>query len=549
MAIFQKIAASSFAAVYRTLRRRLISITIRELINHEENRNVAKRDTTYQEAIYLVKNEFGFNDDSIGLANAERIVIDYKRKLLKKIQIEENDLSEINIQGLEDDVLSLAQYTLPEEKNRIYELLEYFPKKTETKALNLLLALQKLWSHNPEEKIVIFATYLGTVEMIETLIDNEFPNKGVVVLKGGDHGAKQSAENKFNKNPGPKVMFCTAAGREGINLQHARILFNFDLPWNPMDMEQRIGRIHRYGQLDTAQVYNLVLSDTIEGKIYLLLENKLKEIARALGKMQNDQIAEDFQSQILGQLSEKLNYDKMYREALNDPELKRTNLELEIAMKNAREAREVVFELFQDLDRFNLDDYQKISENKVQLEELILFLKKSIEFEGGVLEKIDEENFKAILDQRNTFLFNINRDLQSKNDLVGIDHPLVKGYIDKYKNIDSDRLGLILKNSIGNILFSLWYIEVRGEKGERSQYLLPIVLENDYKRNYHWESNYADFFKLIYNSELIEKNKMEISILHDIIEPIIQKEISHKGWLSNNQGYQMKLIKWIQFFE
>ncbi|MCB1143813.1 MAG: hypothetical protein H7A24_03080 [Leptospiraceae bacterium] len=360
---------------------------------------------------------------------------------------------------------------------------------------------------------------------------------------------KQSAENKFNKNPGPKVMFCTAAGREGINLQHARILFNFDLPWNPMDMEQRIGRIHRYGQLDTAQVYNLVLSDTIEGKIYLLLENKLKEIARALGKMQNDQIAEDFQSQILGQLSEKLNYDKMYREALNDPELKRTNLELEIAMKNAREAREVVFELFQDLDRFNLDDYQKISENKVQLEELILFLKKSIEFEGGVLEKIDEENFKAILDQRNTFLFNINRDLQSKNDLVGIDHPLVKGYIDKYKNIDSDRLGLILKNSIGNILFSLWYIEVRGEKGERSQYLLPIVLENDYKRNYHWESNYADFFKLIYNSELIEKNKMEISILHDIIEPIIQKEISHKGWLSNNQGYQMKLIKWIQFFE
>ena len=85
--------------------------------------------------------------------------------------------------------MSLAQYTLPEEKNRIYELLEYFPKKTETKALNLLLALQKLWSHNPEEKIVIFATYLGTVEMIETLIDNEFPNKGVVVLKDGDHGA------------------------------------------------------------------------------------------------------------------------------------------------------------------------------------------------------------------------------------------------------------------------------------------------------------------------------------------------------------------------
>ena len=44
------------------------------------------------------------------------------------------------------------------------------------------------------------------------------------------------------------MLVCTAAGREGINLQFARVLFNFDLPWNPMDMEQRIGRIHRYGQ-------------------------------------------------------------------------------------------------------------------------------------------------------------------------------------------------------------------------------------------------------------------------------------------------------------
>jgi superfamily II DNA/RNA helicase len=76
------------------------------------------------------------------------------------------------------------------------------------------------------------------------------------------------------------VLVCTAAGREGINLQHARILFNFDLPWNPMDMEQRIGRIHRYGQNHTAQVYNLVLSDTIEGRIFLLLEEKLTEIAQ-----------------------------------------------------------------------------------------------------------------------------------------------------------------------------------------------------------------------------------------------------------------------------
>ena len=149
------------------------------------------------------------------------------------------------------------------------------------------------------------------------------------------------------------MLICTAAGREGINLQFARVLFNFDLPWNPMDMEQRIGRIHRYGQRHTAQVYNLVLSDTIEGKIFLLLDEKLKEIAKALGKVdEHGEVAEDLRTQILGQLSERLNYESLYTQALSDPELKRTRLELEAALSNAAEARQVVFELFQDLDRF-----------------------------------------------------------------------------------------------------------------------------------------------------------------------------------------------------
>ena len=74
-----------------------------------------------------------------------------------------------------------------------------------------------------------------------------YPGLGVVVLKGGDHGTKLASERRFRQKDGPRVLVCTAAGREGINLQFARVLFNFDLPWNPLDIEQRIGRIHRYG--------------------------------------------------------------------------------------------------------------------------------------------------------------------------------------------------------------------------------------------------------------------------------------------------------------
>ena len=224
---------------------------------------------------------------------------------------------------------------------------------------NCFEPLSDLWAVHPREKIVVFTTYLGSVDSLQSAIDSSFPNAGVDVLKGGDHGAKLAAERRFKRPDGPSVLICTAAGREGINLQFARVLFNHDLPWNPMDLEQRIGRIHRYGQIHTAQVYNLVSADTIEGQIFLLLEEKLLEIAKTLGKVDEfGQVAEDLRGQILGQLSERLSYDKLYQDAVRDPRLVRTRQELEVAIDNARTARQIVWELFQDLEGFRLDEYK-----------------------------------------------------------------------------------------------------------------------------------------------------------------------------------------------
>ena len=195
----------------------------------------------------------------------------------------------------------------------------------ESKTRELLRALNDLWAVHPREKIVVFTTYLGSVDSLQAAIDSSFPKAGVDVLKGGDHGAKLAAERRFKRPDGPSVLICTAAGREGINLQFARVLFNHDLAWNPMDLEQRIGRIHRYGQVHTAQVYNLVSADTIEGQIFLLLEGKLLEIAKTLGKVDEfGQVAEDLRGQILGQLSERLSYDKLYQDGVRDPRLVRT---------------------------------------------------------------------------------------------------------------------------------------------------------------------------------------------------------------------------------
>jgi ERCC4-related helicase len=133
----------------------------------------------------------------------------------------------------EDAPISSVAVALPEERRRIKELLAKHPRHRETKVEKLLRALGVLWRQNPQEKMVVFATYLGSVEMLGTEIENQYPGQGVTALKGGDHGAKTAAQKRFKAPDGPRILICTVAGCEGINLQYTHVLFNFDLPWNP----------------------------------------------------------------------------------------------------------------------------------------------------------------------------------------------------------------------------------------------------------------------------------------------------------------------------
>ena len=198
-----------------------------------------------------------------------------------------------------------------------------------------------------------------------------------------------------------------------------------------MDLEQRIGRIHRYGQRHTAQVYNLVLSDTIEGRIFLLLNDKLTEIARTLGKVdEHGNVAEDLRAQILGQLSERLNYERLYQAAISDPELRRTKVELEAALSNAAEARQVVFELFQDLEGFSLDDYKPFADVSGGLGRLRDFLNVALQERGQRLKSVGDHLFE-LRDSGPTPLarFTDDRDKAISIEgleLLGLDHPIVQ---------------------------------------------------------------------------------------------------------------------------
>jgi SNF2 family DNA or RNA helicase len=551
MAIFQKIAASSFSAVRRTLERRLLMLTLHEALLRDRDLDVEGRERLLAEARELVHRTQGLAHDRAGMNECERVLADLKYRLVKRLDEEALELasdpygSEFATAHAEEAAASVVNLHLPEERLRIGDLLATFPAARETKAQKLIDGLGTLWKRDPAEKVVIFATYLGTVDLIEREINAAFPDQGVVVLRGGDHGAKVAAERRFKQAHGPRVMVCTAAGREGINLQFARVLFNFDLPWNPMDVEQRIGRIHRYGQQHTAQVYNLVLSDTIEGRIFLLLDDKLNEIAKAVGKVdERGEVAEDLRMQILGQLSERLNYDKLYQEALSDPELKRTQGELEAALSNSREAREVVFDLFQDLDGFSLDDYTPLADTGSALDRLALFLERALQQRGWAVRRLDAQTLECKAPDSEPIRFTSDRDQASGQDglqLLGLDHVIVQAEIGRVTGRRPEDLGAsVAATGSGEALLTFWRVESSSADGLRRASVQAICSRTDGVRLPSTERQTESVF-----GAKAEQPRMSMAarmrLLQEVIEPALQRELALRS-TRGSEGFSAELL-------
>ena len=557
MTIFQKIAASSFAAVRRTLRRRLLMLTVHEAIIKDQQLDIDARNQLHDEARDLIHEEHGIaRDDPVSKGQVDAVLATLRVRLLKRMDEDElamasdSDTGEDAAAAGENVAAMAVSLALPEERQRIRELLQRFPEARETKVDKLLRGLGALWEQNPRERVVIFATYLGTVDLIGSEIDRAYPGQGVVVLRGGDHGAKLAAERRFKNPDGPRALVCTAAGREGINLQIARVLFNFDLPWNPMDVEQRIGRIHRYGQQHTAQVYSLVLSDTIEGRIFLLLMDKLKEIARTLGKVdEQGNVAEDLRTQILGQLSERLTYDTLYREALSDPELRRTKQELDAAMGNATEARKVVFELFQDLDGFSLEDYHPFANVAAGFDRVVQFLRAALSEQGRPVKRLDEHTFAIpSSDGGSEMRFTTDRELvreQEGLELMGLDHPLMSEALKRWKSLDAEMLGVAVAGDEGLAVVSCWLIRAEGKDGEQRSFVQWLAVTAEGRRVPKLERLGIDLLtRPLGPASLALVQRREL--LHDTIEPMIQRELHHRGLVPENGGYSARLIGWVE---
>ena len=176
-------------------------------------------------------------------------------------------------------------------------------------------------------KLVIFTEHRDTLNYLADRIRNLIGNQETVVTISGGSGREErrKAQEAFTQDPDIQVLIATDAAGEGINLQRAHLMVNYDLPWNPNRLEQRFGRIHRIGQTEVCHLWNLLAAETREGDVYLKLLKKLEVEQKALGGKVFD---------VLGQAIDGVELRQLLIEAIRYGDLPETRAKLEQIVTN-----------------------------------------------------------------------------------------------------------------------------------------------------------------------------------------------------------------------
>ncbi len=172
--------------------------------------------------------------------------------------------------------------------------------------------LSKLLQNTPEmldkngriKKLIIFTEHRDTLDyLVEKLGRLRGRTDEVVKIDGGVRREdRRRAQDQFTQDDRVRILVATDAAGEGLNLQRAHLMVNYDLPWNPNRIEQRFGRIHRIGQTEVCRLWNLVAENTREGQVFERLLEKLDEQRKALGGKVFDVLGEAFSDKSLREL-------------------------------------------------------------------------------------------------------------------------------------------------------------------------------------------------------------------------------------------------------
>lgn len=196
------------------------------------------------------------------------------------------DAVELVSEAIGDDVIEELFEETIHDSIRADELQKLLGYDFETNDSKYTVLIRTLTDYCPDEKVVIFAYYRPTLAYLFRRLQAD--GITVAMIHGGVSNEDRWKElDRFKSTRGPRVLLSSEVGSEGIDLQFSRVVVNYDLPWNPMRVEQRIGRIDRVGQQAAKlSIINFKVADTVEERLFDGLHWKLQQSANSLGDME-----------------------------------------------------------------------------------------------------------------------------------------------------------------------------------------------------------------------------------------------------------------------
>ncbi len=289
LTLLQRRLASSPEAIYQSLRRRRV-----KLQSHVQS---IKLDQRGQQLAALAAASTSSHGDALWRMDDDLPAADYE-------QLEEDVLDQATaaqtIQELEAELLCLGQLEAQARQvvhggqdrkwDELSSLLQDTPE------------LRDALGH--QRKLIIFTEHRDTLNYLAIKLRGLLGSEDAVVMIHGGvrRDDRRKVQERFRHDPTARVLLATDAAGEGVNLQNANLMINYDLPWNPNRLEQRFGRIHRIGQTEVCHLWNLVAAQTREGDVFTRLFEKLEIERAALGGRVFDILGEVFEEHSLKDL-------------------------------------------------------------------------------------------------------------------------------------------------------------------------------------------------------------------------------------------------------
>jgi SNF2 family DNA or RNA helicase len=376
----------------------------------------------------------------------ERRVKVLEEQAFKYQSMSEEEFAEIELEENMEDAIAAISLDIKEEIAQLNDIIavakqaefQYLDVKVEP----LLEIIDDLFAEDRQRKVIIFTEFVATQSYLVKLLKDR--GYSTSILNGSMSIEERNAVLQEFKTE-TDILISTDAGGEGLNLQFSNCIINYDLPWNPMKIEQRIGRVDRIGQQRDVIVYNFILADTVENRVKAVLEEKLSVILKEIGI--------DKYSDVLDSETAELNFTDAYMKSIRNPK----NIEL-----NIRPVEE---------------DLKKQVQNTMRIKDLI----KEEKDLASMIGTNSAFDFEAALRQMVTYYENYKGNPYLPIENFSINDHVIVGHLNK--EIEQDLGCQLLNVSIKDFpnekgYFMLWRISLTPDS--QGQNIIPIFINQDF---------------------------------------------------------------------